>query len=137
MKKRDYTLVFSGLKAGTHELEYSLDAAFFAHYNHPETEGMTQAEARVTLVKGSLTMELRFAFSGLLATEDDDTGEPFELPLHNAFTVVVKFGEAYDDQEPELLILPHGSYEVDLSQYLYELAVLSIPLRKSKNELND
>jgi hypothetical protein len=26
---------------------------------------------------------------------------------------------------------------VDLSQYLYELAVLSIPLRKSKNELND
>jgi uncharacterized metal-binding protein YceD (DUF177 family) len=50
---------------------------------------------------------------------------------------VVKFGEAYDDQNPELLILPHGSYEVDLSQYLYELAVLSIPLRKSKNEIND
>jgi uncharacterized metal-binding protein YceD (DUF177 family) len=98
---------------------------------------MTQAEVRVTLVKGSLTMELRFTFSGLLATEDDDTGEPFERPLHNIFTVVVKFGEAYDDQEPELLILPHGSYEVDLSQYLYELAVLSIPLRKSKNELND
>jgi hypothetical protein len=137
MKKRDYVLVFSGLKAGTHELEYSLDAAFFAQYDHPDTEGLVKAEVQVVLVKGSLTMEFRFAFNGLLATEDDDTAEPFELPLHNAFTVVVRFGEAYDDQNPELLILPHGSYEVDLSQYLYELAVLSIPLRKSKNEIND
>jgi uncharacterized metal-binding protein YceD (DUF177 family) len=29
-----------------------------------------------------------------------------------------------------LLILPHGEYEVDLSQYIYEMIVLSIPQKR-------
>ncbi len=137
MKKRDFIVVFSSLKAGKHVFEYSLDATFFAQFANPETEGFQKAEIILEFVKTNLTMEMNFTFSGLLSTNDDDSGEHFELPTHNAFRVVVKFGEAFDDTDPEILVLPQGEYELDVSQYLYELAVLSIPLRKSKNEIKN
>jgi uncharacterized metal-binding protein YceD (DUF177 family) len=85
--------------------------------------------------KANHMLELDFAFDGEMDTTCDLSNDPFVLELHNAFSVVVKFGEAFDDSEPEVLVLPHGSYEVDLKQYLYELVALSVPLQRVKPEL--
>ena len=35
----------------------------------------------------------------------------------------------YDDENDELLVLPHGSHSIDLDQYFYEMIVLSMPIR--------
>ena len=85
--------------------------------------------------KANHMLELDFAFDGEMDTTCDLSNDPFVLELHNAFSVVVKFGEAFDDSEPEVLVLPNGSYEVDLKQYLYELVALSVPLQRVKPEL--
>ena len=37
----------------------------------------------------------------------------------------------------ELLILPHGEHQVDLSQYIYEMIVLSIPLKRVHPGIKD
>jgi uncharacterized metal-binding protein YceD (DUF177 family) len=87
--------------------------------------------------KANHMLELDFAFDGEMDTTCDLSNDPFVLELHNAFSVVVKFGEAFDDSEPEVLVLPHGSYEVDLKQYLYELVALSLPLQRVKPELRE
>ena len=65
----------------------------------------------------------------------DFSGDPFELEVHNAFRLVVKFGDAFDDSDPDILVLPHGEYEVDLAQPLFEVVALSIPYQKVKPEL--
>ena len=44
--------------------------------------------------------------------------------------LVVKFGEEYNDDDEELLILPHGEHQLEIAQYLYELIVLSIPAKR-------
>ena len=49
------------------------------------------------------------------------------LNLSDAFEMQVKFGEEYNDENDELLILPHGEHSFNISQILYELVVLSIP----------
>ena len=41
----------------------------------------------------------------------------------------IKFGDEYNDENEELLILPHGNYEFNAGQMIYELVVLSIPLK--------
>ena len=41
----------------------------------------------------------------------------------------MKFGEEYNDENEDLLILPHGSYEVNIQQYIYESIVLALPSR--------
>ena len=87
--------------------------------------------------KANHMLELDFAFDGEMDTTCDLSNDPFVLELHNAFSVVAKFGEAFDDSEPEVLVLPHGSYEADLKQYLYELVALSVPLQRVKPELRE
>ena len=38
-----------------------------------------------------------------------------------------KFGEEYNDENIDILIVPHGEYEVNIQQYIYETIVLAIP----------
>ncbi len=43
---------------------------------------------------------------------------------------MVKFGEIDNQDDDELLILPHGSHQIDVAQYIYEMIVLSVPQKK-------
>jgi len=44
--------------------------------------------------------------------------------------LIVRFGDAFNDDNEELLILPHGEFQIDIAQYIYEMIVLSVPLRR-------
>jgi uncharacterized metal-binding protein YceD (DUF177 family) len=44
--------------------------------------------------------------------------------------LIVRFGEEFNDDNEELLILPFGEFEINVSQYIYEMIVLSVPLRR-------
>jgi uncharacterized metal-binding protein YceD (DUF177 family) len=43
---------------------------------------------------------------------------------------LVKFGDAFNNENEELLILPHGEHQIDITQYVYELIVLSVPQKR-------
>ncbi|MEY4461001.1 MAG: hypothetical protein RL429_990 [Bacteroidota bacterium] len=137
MRPRETILQFSGLALGEHHFEFVLDETFFSEFPLQDLEGLRPVTVRVLMRKANHMLELDFAFEGAMDTTCDLSNDPFVLELHNAFSVVVKFGEAFDDSEPEVLVLPHGSYEVDLKQYLYELVALSLPLQRVKPELRE
>lgn len=137
MRPRETLLQFSGLALGEHHFEFVLDETFFSEFPLQDLEGLRPATVRVTMRKANHMLELDFAYEGAMDTTCDLSNDPFVLELKNAFSVVVKFGEAFDDSEPEVLVLPHGSYEADLKQYLYELVALSVPLQRVKPELRE
>ena len=137
MRPRETLLQFSGLALGEHRFEFVLDETFFSEFPLQDLEGLRPVTVRVLMRKANHMLELDFAFEGAMVTTCDLSNDPFVLELHNAFSVVVKFGEAFDDSEPEVLVLPHGSYEVDLKQYVYELVALSLPLQRVKPELRE
>jgi len=43
---------------------------------------------------------------------------------------VVKFGEEYNDESEELLILPHEAYQFNIAQYIYEAVILAVPNKR-------
>jgi uncharacterized metal-binding protein YceD (DUF177 family) len=43
---------------------------------------------------------------------------------------VVKFGSLENHDDDEILILPHGSHEIQVAHYIYEMIVLSLPQKK-------
>jgi len=47
-----------------------------------------------------------------------------ELPL------VVKFGPEFNDDNEEILILPHEAYEFSVAQFIYEMIVLAVPSKR-------
>ena len=137
MRPRETILQFSGLALGEHHFEFVLDETFFSEFPLQDLEGLRPATVRVTMRKANHMLELDFAYEGAMDTTCDLSNDPFVLELKNDFSVVVKFGEAFDDSEPEVLVLPHGSYEADLKQYLFELVALSVPLQRVKPELRE
>jgi uncharacterized metal-binding protein YceD (DUF177 family) len=54
----------------------------------------------------------------------------FDLPIKGKIKLVVQFGEEFNNDNDELLILPHGEHQIDLAQYIYEMIVLSVPQKR-------
>ena len=44
--------------------------------------------------------------------------------------MIVKFGASRETDPDEILVIPEGSYQINVAQYFYEMVVLSIPLKK-------
>ena len=62
------------------------------------------------LQKKSTLLELDFSAQGTINVNCDITDEPFDLPTEGALDLVVKFGDSYNDDNDELLILPQGEH---------------------------
>ena len=75
-------------------------------------------------------LELEMTSSGTVNVYCDVTNEPYDQPIQANLDLVVKFGEEFNDDNDEILILPHGEFQVDISQYVYEMLVLAVPLKK-------
>ena len=75
-------------------------------------------------------MELHFLSQGTVNVNCDITDEPFDLPTESSLNLVVKFGETYNDDNDELLILPQGEHTLSVAQYIYEMIVLSVPAKR-------
>src|SRR5690606_1301246 len=84
----------------------------------------------VLLEKTSTLLEFILTFDGTVNVACDITNEPFDQEISGSYKFVVKFGEEYNDENEDLLILPHGSYEVNIQQYVYESIVLAVPTKR-------
>ena len=82
------------------------------------------------LEKKSTLLELHFKFSGWVNVNCDLTNEPYNQTIENEFDLVVNFGEEYNDENIDILIVPHGTYEISIQQYIYELIILAVPIKR-------
>ncbi|MBT8254398.1 MAG: DUF177 domain-containing protein [Flavobacteriaceae bacterium] len=126
---KEYIIQFVGLKQGHHNFEYQIGKTFFEQFDFDE---FNDADVRVKLglEKKSTLMEFEFSAEGTVNVHCDLTNEPFDLPIKNGLFLVVKFGESFSDDHEEILILPHGSHEINIAQYIYELIVLAMPSKR-------
>ena len=130
MKKlNEFLIPFIGLKLGKHQFEYQINKAFFESFDYDEFES---ADIKVNVVfdKKNTMLELNFKHKGTIHVPCDLTNEMFDFPIKGNLKVIVQFGEEYNDDNDELLILPHGEHEINIAQIIYEMIALSIPFRK-------
>jgi uncharacterized metal-binding protein YceD (DUF177 family) len=60
----------------------------------------------------------------------DISNEPYDQPVEGSLKLVIKFGDAYSDEDDEILVLPHGEHQFNIAQYVYEMIVLSVPSKR-------
>ncbi|WP_339342440.1 DUF177 domain-containing protein [uncultured Polaribacter sp.] len=126
---KEFNIPFVGLKEGKHLFQYKVDNTFFELYNYNEFE---KSSINVTLefVKKSTLFELEFTASGTVNVPCDVTNEYFDLEITATLPLVVKFGQEYNDENEEILILPHEVYQFSVAQFIYEMIVLGIPNKR-------
>ena len=126
---KEYLIPFIGLKLGKHHFEYQINNAFFEIFDYNEYQN-SNIKVNVVLEKKSTLLELSFKHKGAVNVPCDLTSEDFDLSIKGKMKLIVRFGEEFNNDNEELLILPHGEFEIDVAQYIYEMIVLSVPLRR-------
>jgi uncharacterized metal-binding protein YceD (DUF177 family) len=126
---KQYIIPFIGLKQGKHLFEYEIDNTFFDAYGFNE---FNYSSLQVTLVfeKKTTFFELNFEVTGTVNFDCDTSLEPFNQKINGNLPLVIKFGQEYNDDNDEMIIIPHEYYELDVSQFIYELIILSVPTKK-------
>ena len=118
-----------GLKQGKHQFEYDIDNKFFEHFDYDEFNS-ANINVDLLLEKKPTMLELTFKASGTVNINCDLTNEPYDQLIESELFLVIKFGHEYNDDNEDILILPHGEYEVNIQQYIYEMLVLAVPSKR-------
>jgi len=126
---KEFNIPFVGLKEGKHLFQYKIDNTFFELYNYNEFE-KSLINVALEFVKKSTLFELNFTASGTVNVPCDVTNEYFDLEITATLPLVVKFGQEYNDDNEEILILPHEVYQFSVAQFIYEMIVLGIPNKR-------
>jgi uncharacterized metal-binding protein YceD (DUF177 family) len=125
---KEFNIQFVGLKQGEHSFEYDIDKKFFEEFDYNEFNDAT-LKSDVVLNKKPTLLELHFEVKGIINVNCDLTNEPYNQEINCDFDLVVKFGSEYNDENEDILIIPHGEYEINIAQQIYELIVLSVPTK--------
>lgn len=128
-KFKAYAIPFVGLKEGQHRFDYKIDNAFFELFDFQEFNS-SDITVDLELTKKANMLELEFDFTGYVNVNCDVSLEPYNQEINNHLSLVIKFGDAYNDDNEELLILPHGEHEVQVEQYIYEGIILGLPAKR-------
>lgn len=131
MKKefKEYTIPFVGLKIGKHQFDYEINRTFFELFGFDDFND-AKVKVLLTLEKKANMLELNFQVKGSVNVDCDITMEAYDEQISNEINLIVKFGEAYEEVNEELLIIPHGEYQLEVQQYIYEAIVLAMPLKR-------
>lgn len=128
-KHKEYNIPFTGLKQGKHRFDYKIENKFFESFEFNEFISAS-IDLQVELNKLSTMMELEFSAKGLINLNCDITNEPYDQPITGNMELLIKFGEEYNDEDDEILIIPHGEHQINVAQYIYEMLVLAVPQKR-------
>jgi uncharacterized protein len=135
MGSNKYMIQFGGLPVGSHIFEMEITDKFFEDLENSEVQ-RANVNAEIELVKQNNVLTLNFHLEGAVELACDRCGVERPLPIDIRETVVVKHGNP-EESTDEIVVLPHGETEVDVSHYLYEFIVLALPIKRVPCEEDD
>ena len=133
---KSYTIPFVGLKIGEHHFDYQIDNTFFQHFEYDEFNAV-DVKIDLKFEKKSTFLELYFSAEGYVNVNCDITNEPYNQSINDDYKLVVKFGNEFNNDNEDILIVPHGEYEINVAQYIYELIVLAVPIKRIHPGIED
>ncbi|MDX1829473.1 MAG: DUF177 domain-containing protein [Lutibacter sp.] len=126
---KDFDISFIGLKEGLHQFEYLIEKEFFDFFNYDELNN-SNVIVQLSFLKKTTMFELNFSFSGWVEVACDITNELYHQPIKTESELIIKFGETFNNENEELLVIPHSEFKVNVAQYIYESIVLALPLKR-------
>ena len=128
---KEFNIQFVGLSLGEHVFEYTLSETFFANLNPDSEIKKGKIDVTIRLLKQSTMMILQFEITGTVNVNCDRCTDEFDLPINGNYQLVVKFG-GHDtgEEDDDIITLSTHESELDVSQYIYEYVMLSLPIRR-------
>ncbi len=132
--KSKYIIPFSGLSVGLHNFDFELNKTFI-EFNNIEDILDISGKIDVELEKTSTFLKLNFTINAKAEVTCDRCTEPLWSNIEAKDLMIVKFGsEITEDEDSDMVILPHNANEIDVNHFIYELISLSLPSKRVHKE---
>lgn len=113
----------------SYSFEIEGDSEFFKHFEMEAVNGGSFI-AKIEVNKSETMINLAFDIKGTLILECDRSLEFFDFPFSTKESVILKFGEHDEDLADGIKLINRNTQTIDLSQEIYELISLTIPMKK-------
>jgi len=123
-----YSIPIQGLKTGIHRFKFVLDSTFFSNFEESPIITACSLQYAVQLDKRPDMLLFDFEMEGYVNAECDRCTADIELPLDAQRQLIVKYGDDEGETEDEVVFIHQDASVFNLAPYLYEFAVLSLPI---------
>ena len=132
---REFEIAWLGLKVGEHVYDFSIGDPFMQERGAPPELHDWAAQVKLTFDRQQSFFRLRFDVSGFVTVPCDRCGDEFSLSLWDEFNLLIKLtGDDEDaaepDDEADVAFIPRNETVIDISIWLYEFVMLSLPLQR-------
>ena len=127
-QKEDTTIRFSGLKPGKYAYNYTLADEFFEEWKNDEIRG-GEVRVDVQMERFEHMLMLTFTLEGKVTTMCDRCLGDLIVDVDGEEHLCVRFSDTETCDDEDVVVLPEKSFEIDLSQWLYEYVVVRIPMQ--------
>ena len=126
---KQYSVAYKGLKNSTYDFDFEVGDALFAAYQSKDILG-GDCRVKATMRKGESQLEFDFLIEGEVTCECDRCLEPCAVPIDYEGALVVKISDEEGEYDGDVMWVNPADNEVDLTQYIYESIVLSLPYQR-------
>lgn len=123
-----FKVQLKGMPVGNQQFAYSIDAEFFKNMESADIRcGAVNVVLDVTHANG--TYDLNFVLKGSITIGCDRCLDDMELPIDTTYHLIVKYGEEYNDESDDVLVIPESDNDLNVAYMIYDTIALSIPLK--------
>ena len=126
---KQYSVAYKGLKNSSFDFVFEVDDALFVAYESKEILG-GNCHVEATMLKGESQLEFDFTITGEVTCECDRCLEPCQVPIDYEGHLIVRISDEEGEYDGDVMWLNPADNEVDLTQYIYESIVLSLPYQR-------
>ncbi len=127
-KFTEYKIQLKSLSEGTYNYEFHLGKKFFENM---ESQDIHDADLHVglTLTYKRDLYTLDFTIEGTVTLICDRCLDDLVMPIDTTYHINVKYGDDYNDEADDLLVIPQGDNYLNVAYMLYDTVALSIPMK--------
>jgi uncharacterized metal-binding protein YceD (DUF177 family) len=126
---KHFIIPFRGLKQGVHQYDFQIDEKFFQRLEYAElSKGNVKIDLELT--KQERMLIFHFIINGYVEVTCDRCLGEFNEAIAGDEKLIVKFGEEWEEESEDVIIIPEGEYQFDVSKYIYEYIMLLLPMQR-------
>jgi uncharacterized protein len=125
----EYLISFHGSKEGIQEYFFDVSHEFFEYYENPDYPAGT-LKVKVSLHRKPQILKLDISITGHIKVFCDRCLEIIDYPVTTNEMLLIKFGDDFEELNNNLIILPKEEKRINIAQYIYEFAILNLPIKR-------
>lgn len=133
LRLSEFIIPFKGLSDEVHRFDFDIDGRFFEYLDDTDIRD-GDLKVQLDFDKQSRLFTLTFTIHGEVTVSCDRCLSDLKLPVDTLNTLFIRLGDHAEEQSDDVVLIPDTEYQLDVSNFIHEFIVLSLPMRKVHDE---